>query len=272
MRGRYYTKGVIIVHSVKPEESIRKRHSKRQQKRRRQQLIRRCISLSTLSAIVLCVIIFATPLLNIRNVSISGNIKIDSAELEPIAESFKGHNLILTGKGSVEKALLPFAYTESVSVKRGLFPPSLNIVITEREPVAQLVHNQSYVTIDIDGKILEVGERNTEYAEIIGLKLTSSNAGEIISLDDNGKLKTVIGVLASFKKSGLFAGVTKISLENMDNITFNYENRIDGVCGPYVDFTRKLGLFREAITSNKLTENSRGTIDLTKTGKAVYTP
>lgn len=254
------------------DESIRRRHSKRQQKRRRQQLIRRYISLGTLSAIVLCIIIFATPLLDIRRVSISGNIKIENSELEPIAESLKGNNLILTGKGSVEKALLPFAYADSVSVKRGLFPPSVSIVITEREPVIQLMHNQSYVTIDISGKILEVGERNTEYAELCGLKLTSSNAGEIISLDDNSKLKTVIGVLESFKKSGLLAGVTKINLEDMDNITFNYENRIDGVCGPYVDFVRKLGLFREAITSNRLTENTRGTIDLTKTGKAVYTP
>ena len=260
------------MHGEGHEDSIRKRHSKRQQKRRRQQLIRRCISLGTLSAILLCVIIFATPLLDIRRVSISGNVKIETAELDPIAESFKGSNLILTGKGSVEKALLPFAYANSVSVKRGLFPPSLTIVITEREPAVQLMHNQSFATIDIDGRILEVGERNTEYAELVGLKLTSSNAGEIISLDDNGKLKTVLGVLESFKKSGLIAGVTKISLEDMDNITFNYENRIDGICGPYVDFTRKLGLFREAITSNKLTENSRGTIDLTKTGKAVYTP
>ncbi|MBS7297829.1 MAG: FtsQ-type POTRA domain-containing protein [Eubacteriales bacterium] len=254
------------------DDSIRKRHTKRQQKRRRQQLIRRYSSLSTLSIIVLCVIIFCTPLLDIRRVDITGNVKIETAELEPIAESFKGKNLILTGKGSVRKALSSFAYVESAATKRGFFPPSLTIIITEREPIVQMVHNSSYATIDIEGKILEVGERRTEYAELYGLKLTSSTEGEIISLDDNSKLKTVLGVLESFKKSGLMTGVTKINMENLDSISFNYENRIDGICGPYVDFTRKLGLFREAVTSNKLTENSRGTIDLTKTGKAVYTP
>ncbi len=234
--------------------------------------MRRYISLGTLSVILLCIIIFFTPILDIREVNISGNVKIETAELEPVAESLKGSNLLLTGKGSAEKLILPLAYADSVAVKRGLFPPSLTIVITEREPAVQLMHNSSFVTVDIQGKILEVSDRKAEYAELSGLKLTSANEGEIISLDDNSKLKTVIGILESFKKSGLLTGVTKISLEDIDNITFNYENRIDGICGPYVDFTRKLGLFREAITSNKLTENSRGTIDLTKTGKAVYTP
>ncbi len=251
---------------------IRRRHSKRQQKRRRQQLIRRTITISTLSVILLCIILFATPLLNIRDVNISGNIKLTSEETQPIVEQLSGRNLLLTGKKSVKKLFLSFPYTEDVDINRKLFPPSLVIEVTEREPAVYLMHNQAFVIIDETAKILEVSNSKPEIPELIGLKLTSSNQGEILSLDDNSKLKTVINILETFKKSGLLTGVTKISLEDIDNITFNYENRIDGICGPYVDFKRKLGLFREAITSNQLTENSRGTIDLTKTGHAVYRP
>ena len=104
------------------------------------------------------------------------------------------------------------------------------------------------------------------------MNLTAATDGTVISLDDNGKLKTVLSVLEQFRKSGLMSGVTVINFEDIDNITFNYQNRLDGICGPYVDFSRKLSLFREAITSNRLTENSRGTIDLTKKGHAVYRP
>lgn len=258
--------------SEKQNESIQKRHSRRQQKRRRQQLIRRCITLGILGVALLCVIIFFTPLLDIRSVSVTGNVKIETATLEPVLESLKGQNLILTGKRSIESSLKTFAYTDTVSVKRGLFPPSLTIEIVECEPAVYMTHNSSFVTIDINGKILEVSDRKAELPELAGLKLTSANEGEIISLDDNGKLKTVIEVLTSFRKSGLLSGVTKIDLTDMNNITFNYQNRLDGICGEYVDFTRKLSLFREAITSNRLTENSRGTIDLTKKGKAVYRP
>ncbi len=251
---------------------IKKRHSKRQLKRRRQQLIRRTITLTTLSLILLSIIIFLTPLLHVRGVEIVGNSKIATSELEPIAESLKGRNLLLTGKKDVMKEMSVFAYIDNISVDKKLFPPSVTVEISECIPAAVLVHNSSLVIIDASGKILETGAEKPEVAEVSGLKLTSANPGEIISLDDNAKRETVLDVLSDFKKSGLLSGVTKISFEDIDNITFNYENRIDGICGPYVDFGRKLSLFREAITSNKLTENSRGTIDLTKTGKAVYTP
>ena len=261
-----------MVRNDRKSESLQKRHSKRQQQRRRAQLIRRGFFFALLAVIFLCIIIFATPLFNIQNIEISGNSVIETAQIEQRLGSVVGSNLFLTSKGNIEDSVMSFAYADSVSVKRGLFPPTVSIEITECVPAAYLLYNSSFVTIDINGKILEVNDKKSELPELSGLRLTSANVGEIISLDDNSKLKTVISVLENFRKSGLIAGVTVISFEDMNNITFNYENRIDGICGSYVDFSRKLSLFREAITSNKLTENSRGTIDLTKTGKAVYTP
>ena len=79
-------------------------------------------------------------------------------------------------------------------------------------------------------------------------------------------------VLTNGKKTDIIKGVTVISFEDVTNITFNYENRLDVICGTYIDFRRKLSLFKEAINSNKLTENSKGTINLSTTGKAIYTP
>lgn len=253
-------------------ESLQKRHIRRQQQRRRAMMIRRVTSVSLLSAIVLCIIIFFTPLFAIRSVQISGNSIIETATLEERLNTFVGSNLFTTRKSSIRKSVMDFAYAESVSIKRKLIPPSLIVEITERTPIANLLYNNSYVTIDMTGKILEVGDKNAELPEILGLRLTSANPGELISLDDNSKFKTVIAALEAFRKSGLISGITTINFTDLEEISFNYENRIDGICGPYVDFSRKLSLFREAITSNRLTENSRGTIDLTKTGRAVYTP
>ena len=254
------------------EDSIQKRHSRRQQKRRRAQLIRRTVSLGLLGIILLCIIVFFTPLLNIRSVTISGNSKIETDQIEQKLGVLTGENLLLTRTGKIEEDILTLAYVDKVSAKRGLFPPSITIEITEREPLAYIVHNNSFVTIDICGRILEVSDRKAELPELAGLNLTAATDGTVISLDDNGKLKTVLSVLEQFRKSGLMSGVTVINFEDIDNITFNYQNRLDGICGPYVDFSRKLSLFREAITSYRLTENSRGTIDLTKKGHAVYRP
>lgn len=260
------------MHSDIKHESIQKRHTKRQQKRMRAQRIRRIVSLSTLALIVLCIIVFFTPLLGIRHISVAGNFKVDTQSLEQALDSYNGHNLLLARKSNIKSRLLAFPYIESVAVKRKLIPPSLEIGVKEREAICVIAHNQSYVLIDQSGKILEVSDKKNDLTEIQGLRLTSANAGEIISLDDNSMLKTVVSSLEVFKKSGLMSGITKIDFSDFENITFNYENRIDGICGPYVDFSRKLSLFREAITSNKLTEHSRGTINLSRTGRAVYTP
>ncbi|MDO4618239.1 MAG: FtsQ-type POTRA domain-containing protein [Clostridia bacterium] len=251
---------------------IKKRHNKRQLKRRRQQLIRRSITLSALAALVLCIIIFLTPLFDIRKVDITGNAKIPTPELQPIAEKLKGKNILFTGKNDILKELAIFPYVETVTVNKKLFSSTITVNIIECEPAAIIMHNSEFVLIDATGKILEVGSNKPELAEIVGLRLTSANPGEIISLDDNGKRETVINALTDFKKSGLLSGITKISFEDIDDITFNYENRLDGVCGPYVDFGRKLSMFRESISSNRFTENTRGTIDLSKSGKARYTP
>lgn len=255
------------------ENSIQKRHILRQKKRRRAQLIRRTVSLGTLGVILLCIIVFFTPLFNIRSVTINGNSKIETEQIEQKLGVLTGENLFLTRSGRLEDNILSLSYADKVSVKKGLFPPSVTIEITEREPIAYLLHNSSFVIIDISGRILEVSEQKADLTELAGLKLTAAAEGTIISLDDNGKLKTVLAVLEQFNKSGLMSGVTVINLEDLDNITFNYQNRLDGICGPYVDFSRKLSLFREAITSNRLTENTRGTIDLaTKKGHAIYRP
>lgn len=252
------------------DESIRRRHTKRQQQLRRAILMRRIVSLTVLSVIVLCIIIFATPLFNIRSVSYSGNEHIPDETLTAALDTLKGDNLILTGRSRVSSRLFSLAYIDGIAVHKKLFPPSISVEITECTPVAYLPHNNLFVTINEDGKILEANEKKPELCELAGLKLTSANEGEIISLDDNSKLKTVLAALGDFKQSGLMNGIISISFEDIDNISFNYENRLDGICGPYVDFTRKLAFFREAITSNRLTENSRGTIDLTQTGRAVY--
>ena len=74
------------------------------------------------------------------------------------------------------------------------------------------------------------------------------------------------------EKADIIKYVTYISFEDMTNITFNYQSRLDVICGTHIDFQRKLSLFKEAVNSNKLTQNSRGTINLATTGKAIYTP
>ena len=101
---------------------------------------------------------------------------------------------------------------------------------------------------------------------------TSSTEGAVITTDDAEKLVTVSEIFARLIDEDIISKIGTISFEDMNNITFTYENRLDVICGSEIDFSKKIGMFKKAVTSSKLTENSRGTIDISISGKAIYTP
>ena len=253
-------------------ESLQKRHAKRLRKKRRLKFIRKTVFYSVIAIILLIILVFCTPLFHIRNVTIEGNNIVATEDLESSFSNIIGKNLFSTKKKDIIKILPDNAYIDDVSLKKHIFSSTLTVNIIECQPAGYIFYSNKYVTIDSSGKILEITEVEPEFAAISGLELTSAVEGEQISIGDADNLNIALSVIGLFEQSDMLPSITTISFEDFDNITFNYENRLDGICGPYVDFQRKINLFKEAITSNKLTENSHGTINLTNSGKAIYTP
>lgn len=255
------------------EKSIQARHDLRRQKRIREQKIRRYTFFAVLGIIAILIVMFFTPLFNIKTVNVVGNSKLTQEQIFTEIGDYTGRNLFSARGSNIKKKISKFAYVEKVAVKKKPFPSTLTVEITERIPVMQIAYAESYIVIDETGIILEkVAEKLEGIAVCEGLKITSANEGEIISMKEEETQKIVIGCIGNMKKADIIKDVTYISFEDMTNITFNYQSRLDVICGTHIDFGRKLSLFKEAVNSNKLTQNSRGTINLSTTGKAIYTP
>lgn len=255
------------------DKSIQARHDLRRQKRIREQKIRRYTFFTVLGVIAILIVMFLTPLFNIKTVNVVGNVKLTEEQIFTEIGDYTGRNLFSARSRSIKKKISKFAYTEKVTVKKKPFPPTLTVEITERTPAVQIAYAESYIVIDRDGRILEkTAEKLEGVAVCDGLKITSANEGEFISLKEEETQKIVIGCIGNMEKADILKDVTAISFEDMTNITFNYQSRLDVICGTHIDFGRKLSLFKEAVNSNKLTQNSRGTINLATTGKAIYTP
>ena len=253
--------------------NITARHNKRRQKRIREQKIRRYTFFAVLGIIAVLIVMFLTPVFNIKTVNVVGNNKLSQEVIYEQIGDLTGRNLFSTRKRSIKKKLSEFAYTEKVEVKKKPFPPSIVVEITERIPAVQISYAESYIVIDKDGRILEkAAEKQEGIAVCEGLKVASANEGEFISLKKEETQKIVIGCIEYMQKADIIKDITLMSFEDMTNITFNYQSRLDVICGTHIDFKRKLDLFKEAVNSNKLTQNSRGTINLATTGKAIYTP
>ena len=265
---------------------LQARHNERRKRRIREQKRRRIIFFSTLALIAVLVIMFFTPLFNIRNVNIdikraeldvSGteNLHISADMVRETLGKIEGRNLFSYSKKSARKKLLQIAYVDKVSVKKKAFPPTINIEIIECIPAFLVAYEEEYVLMDKTGKVLEKmkeipSDGKVPVAE--GIAITSANVGEQVEFKDAESQKIILYCIENMQKAGILGDITVMSFEDMTNITFNYQERLDVICGTHIDFQRKLALFKEAINSTKLTKNSRGTINLSTTGKAIYTP
>ena len=160
-----------------------------------------------------------------------------------------------------------------MTVRKKSIPPTLTIDIKECIPAFQVEYSGGFAVMDKLGKVLELAAEKLEGVPVAeGFTITSAKAGELVAFKDSEVQKIVMSCIDNMEKAGIINGITVMSFADMTNITFNYQSRLDVICGTHIDFQRKLALFKEAVNSNKLTENSRGTINLSTTGKAIYTP
>ena len=255
------------------QTDIQHRHRKRRQQRIREQKIRRCIFFATLALIAILVVVFFTPVFDVRSVSVIGNERVSTEQIIEKAGDVTGRNLFGLRKKPITDGLLEFAYIDKVSIKKKPFPPTLILDIKECKPTVQVEYTENYIAIDKTGKILEKSPEKLEGMPVCqGLRIISANEGEEIGFKDDESKKIVLNCIQAMEKAEILDGIVVMSFADMTNITFNYQSRLDVICGTHIDFQRKLALFNEAINSNNLTENSRGTINLSTTGKAIYRP
>ncbi len=254
-------------------ENIRIRHVKRQ-KQRKKIMKRRRITFFTVSGLILLsIILFFTPLFNIKNINITGNIKVETAQIKQTIGSVEEENLFRLSTKKIIENIKTIPYVDNVEIKKKVFPVGINVNVIECIPVGYIQQNESYIILDKNFKVLEITEAPLEnVAQIVGIAVTASTEGAVVTTDDADKLETVSQICHRLIEQDIISKIGTINFEDMNNISFTYENRLDVICGSVVDFSKKIGMFEKAVTSSKLTDNSRGTIDISISGKAIYTP
>ncbi len=254
-------------------DGIQARHNKRRQQRIRQQKRRRCIFFSVLALIAILSVMLFAPFFNTKLVEVSGNSHLTSEEILAQAGDLTGRNLFRTGKSGIKKSVSTLAYIDKVSIKKKPFPPTILIEVEECQPVCQIDYSGTFILVDSAGKVLEkTSEKRDNVPVLEGVSIIAATPGELIGYKDEEMQKIVTTCVENMEKAGIIKDIKIMSFADITNITFNYQSRLDVICGTHIDFQRKLALFKEAVNSSKLTENSRGTINLSTTGKAIYTP
>ena len=251
---------------------IKMKHIRNQRKRQRNMRRNRGCLFSVLILIVIAVLLFFTPIFNIQHVTIEGNNKVSVEEIGNVTGELRGKNIFKTSIRNIKEQLSTIVYLDEINIQRKYFPPSLNIRVTESVGAAWVRIGEEYAVIDVEGKILERRSNfDDSYPLVYNYGDYEESNGYFI-LKDEEKKRVVTEMLTTFEDLEMTSNVDGINLEDLNNITFRYDDRIDAECGSYIDIDLKIRLFKSAVNANELSENARGTMDLSVSGRLIYSP
>ena len=264
----------------KPKPKKKKKKAKKPKKKRTQKEQKlfearlRATVMIGMALVLVWLILILVPIFNVRNISISGNKIVTPQQVSELVGDVKGTNLFLVSKRSIKKKLKTIDYINEVKVDKKLIPPSIEITVMEHIPAAYLQVGSSYVVIN--SSLIVLDENSATDMEAIpcitGVKIKSATLGKPLQSEKEAIPEVISQILKISEENEILGYIISIDLSDLNNITFNYDNRITVNCGTAIDIDRKMRLFNETIHNENIAPDAVGTIDLSETGKAKYTP
>lgn len=253
------------------------RRKKMEQVRKRERLRRQRIKAAVtflLIVVVIMILLFMTPIFSVKRIVLNGNSLITKEQIEVQIKDFVGDNLFRLRTASVEKKMKEIPLISNVVVEKKAIPPSLIINIAETKPSAYLLSGNNIVVVDAALKVLDdmnSFDTNT-IPSISGISVPGYKLNETIQVDSEEKADILREMLAVFSNTGLTEYIKYISVDDLSDIRFNYDNRIEALCGSQLELERKIRMFAEAIRTDTMSPEAIGTMDLSVLGQATYQP
>lgn len=256
-------------------EADKNRNIEKERKRDRQRKQRIHAGIGIAIAVILAIILtFMTPIFNITEIRLNGNDTVSKEVINEHIGDLIGSNLFGTSISKIEQKMTALPQIREVKVKKAIFPARLEIEITESQPAAYVLIGNDTLIIDSDLRIIDDSSVfDTEKLPCIsGVSVSGYELNSQLEIKSDEKEKALEVMLTSLESCGLIESVKYISIDDLTAITFNYDNRIDVVCGSQLQIDRKIRMFAESIRTSTFDENSIGSVDLSVPGTAVYNP
>lgn len=146
-------------------------------------------------------IVLHAPLLQIQRISIEGNLRLSSGEVQAIVEGLQGSNILTADLSRYRRRLMQSPWVADVALRR-LLPSTVEIFVSERRPIGLCRLGSTLYLVDPHGTIID--EYGPQYAEfdlpiIDGLVRTSGSAQPAIDEQRADLADRVIEALAGRK-------------------------------------------------------------------------
>lgn len=251
----------------------RKIEKARKRERLRKQQLQTIIGLG-LALVVAIVLIFMTPLFNIKEIRLNGNDTVSKEIINTKVGDLIDVNLFAVSVDDIKERMSEIPQIGEVEVKKAVFPSRLELYITESRPAGYVLCGETTLVINSDLRIIDDASvfDYEKLPGISGISVSEYELNQPLKIKSEEKKELLSELLKSFEATGIIDAVKYVSIDDLTAITFNYDNRLDVLCGSQLQLDRKIRMFAESIRTSTFDENSIGTIDLSVPGKALYNP
>lgn len=213
-----------------------------------------------------------TVLFNISVIRVTGLMTIDTKEIIAASQVKVGDNLFRINLEDVKNRILNnVTDVDKVEVIRDL-PATLIIKANETKPSYNIKHNESYVLLSKNYRVIKTDMLTPDSSTIIlsGIELGDLTPGQFVDIKDTDEYNLVEEILKATEENNI-KNIKEIDVSNPVNISVNYNNQYKILVGAISELSYKFKFAKKVIT-DKLSSSDRGIIDARKEGQLSYKP
>lgn len=221
-----------------------------------------------LCLICVAVVIFMSPLFNVKHISVSG-IKQLSEEYVINASGIKsGAHLAGISFSGAEESLNKTAYISDAKVSYR-FPSTIEITIDEKMPVVYYAFADGYVGINEDGIVTDIVQTMEKKLPVAkGITLSNYSIGKVPDIEGakSGQIETLTTVAGTLYDLEMSEIISSIDVSEISNITLKTAQGLTIKCGDTTELSYKFSMLKEVVSR----ADYNGVVDISTPGQATY--
>lgn len=228
------------------------------------------LSLTFLIVFAVCGVL-VSDIFDVKDINVTGNKKVNTyIVLNSIQDKHK--NIFTYNKRTIEDRLKKNNYIESVEVKRKL-PSTLNISILERQVYVALKNGDDYCYIDKEGNLLEKlkGTNESLTDKIVDIDYQILGYNKVEFKDEEARDK-YFKIMSSIEKYGLYHDTRRVEMKNNEEIKIITSKNLKITLPNDDNFDYNIHRVSKVMVDLNNKKMRDGTVDLTKSRYAVYSP
>ena len=209
------------------------------------------------------IFIFAfSPFFYFEDITVTGNIQIDTEEILYRANLETGTNFFLFNPRRARRHIMENLFVDSVNFNR-TFPDNLEITVRERFLSGYIEYLEGmFLYIDENGRVLEVRMYMAEELPIItGLRLSQVHLGELLEVDNPAAFAAVVTYARLLNYHNLVESVSQLDVSDPNNTRLRLYN-IEVYLGDTREANEKILTLRAIVDEWPVVRDARGFLDL----------